>query len=200
MHAAVCDECGADCEVPFRPSGDKPIYCSDCFSQKRGSSGDNRGRDRSAGRSNYGDKRMYSGVCEECGADCQLPFKPSSDKPVYCSNCFDKRGNRKNDRKGNNGGGSDKELVGKITELNHKLDIIIDILSASWLGEEETELDEQLPAKKADATSSAKTGKTEKAVKKDKPKGKKKDVKSVKKPKKAAKTAKKKVAKKSNKK
>lgn len=35
MHKAVCDECHKSCEVPFRPSGDKPIYCSDCFSSKR---------------------------------------------------------------------------------------------------------------------------------------------------------------------
>lgn len=38
MHKAVCDECGKDCEVPFRPSGDKPIYCSDCFERKEGGS------------------------------------------------------------------------------------------------------------------------------------------------------------------
>ncbi|KKP65529.1 MAG: hypothetical protein UR64_C0026G0013, partial [Candidatus Nomurabacteria bacterium GW2011_GWE1_35_16] len=30
MFDAVCDQCGKDCRVPFRPSGDKPIYCSDC--------------------------------------------------------------------------------------------------------------------------------------------------------------------------
>jgi CxxC-x17-CxxC domain-containing protein len=35
MHKAVCDECHKSCEVPFRPSGDKPVYCSDCFSSKR---------------------------------------------------------------------------------------------------------------------------------------------------------------------
>lgn len=35
MHKAVCDECHKSCEVPFRPSGDKPIYCNDCFSSKR---------------------------------------------------------------------------------------------------------------------------------------------------------------------
>jgi len=36
MHKAVCDECHNSCEVPFRPSGDKPIYCNDCFGSKRG--------------------------------------------------------------------------------------------------------------------------------------------------------------------
>lgn len=35
MHKATCDECHKSCEVPFRPSGDKPVYCSDCFSNKR---------------------------------------------------------------------------------------------------------------------------------------------------------------------
>ena len=41
MYPAVCSECGRDCEVPFRPIGDKPIYCRDCFSKKKGFS-DNR--------------------------------------------------------------------------------------------------------------------------------------------------------------
>ncbi len=36
MHKAICSDCGNSCEVPFRPTGDKPIFCSDCFSAKRG--------------------------------------------------------------------------------------------------------------------------------------------------------------------
>jgi len=35
MHDAVCDECKKKCQVPFRPSGDKPVYCNDCFGGKR---------------------------------------------------------------------------------------------------------------------------------------------------------------------
>ena len=35
MHPAVCAQCGKDTEVPFRPSGDRPVYCSDCFSAMR---------------------------------------------------------------------------------------------------------------------------------------------------------------------
>lgn len=31
MHKAVCADCGNECEVPFKPSGDKPVYCRDCF-------------------------------------------------------------------------------------------------------------------------------------------------------------------------
>ena len=33
--AVVCANCGADATVPFRPRGDRPVYCSDCFSQMR---------------------------------------------------------------------------------------------------------------------------------------------------------------------
>ena len=27
----VCAQCGKNCEVPFRPTGERPVYCSDCF-------------------------------------------------------------------------------------------------------------------------------------------------------------------------
>lgn len=36
MHQATCDKCGVSCEVPFRPSGDKPIFCNNCFNRKGG--------------------------------------------------------------------------------------------------------------------------------------------------------------------
>ena len=35
MHPVVCDQCGIDTTVPFVPRGDKPVYCSDCFSKMR---------------------------------------------------------------------------------------------------------------------------------------------------------------------
>ena len=37
MHPAVCAECGKDTEVPFRPRGDRPVYCSACYSKQRDS-------------------------------------------------------------------------------------------------------------------------------------------------------------------
>src|SRR5437660_11286003 len=33
MTQVVCANCGKDTEVPFVPRGDKPVYCSDCYSQ-----------------------------------------------------------------------------------------------------------------------------------------------------------------------
>ncbi len=35
MHSVTCAECGKDAEVPFLPRGDRPVYCDDCFRQRR---------------------------------------------------------------------------------------------------------------------------------------------------------------------
>jgi CxxC-x17-CxxC domain-containing protein len=35
-HTATCSDCGAVAEVPFVPSGDRPVYCRDCFAKRRG--------------------------------------------------------------------------------------------------------------------------------------------------------------------
>jgi CxxC-x17-CxxC domain-containing protein len=36
MTDAVCANCGAQTQVPFQPRGDRPVYCSDCYAQMRG--------------------------------------------------------------------------------------------------------------------------------------------------------------------
>jgi CxxC-x17-CxxC domain-containing protein len=38
MHPVVCSECGKDTTVPFQPRGDRPVYCSDCYSKQGGRS------------------------------------------------------------------------------------------------------------------------------------------------------------------
>ena len=35
MHKAVCSECGKECEVPFKPTEGKPVFCRDCFAKKK---------------------------------------------------------------------------------------------------------------------------------------------------------------------
>ncbi len=135
MHRAVCAECGDACEVPFKPMSDKPVYCSNCFKGKDDSSSrPSRGRDerpsfgdrgpRRDDRSSFGEKRMFEAVCSECGDTCEVPFKPSSGKPVYCSECFGKTENAK--PAGNRGGGNDQFDV-----LNKKLDSILHLLSSA---------------------------------------------------------------------
>ena len=48
---------------------------------------------RTGGRDNRGGGRrepvsMHKVICDECGNSCEVPFKPSSDKPIFCDNCF----------------------------------------------------------------------------------------------------------------
>jgi len=105
-----------------------------------GSRGGSSGR-RDGGRSNFRsdnrDRVMYKAVCAECGKTCEVPFRPSGDKPVYCSSCFESK--RKTD------GGSDRfsknkfssqktdfgskgnndELKKKLVMLNEKMDQLI---------------------------------------------------------------------------
>jgi CxxC-x17-CxxC domain-containing protein len=33
MFPAVCDECGKETEVPFKPSENRPVYCRDCYNK-----------------------------------------------------------------------------------------------------------------------------------------------------------------------
>lgn len=35
MHKAICSECKQECQVPFKPTEGKPVYCKDCFMKKK---------------------------------------------------------------------------------------------------------------------------------------------------------------------
>ncbi len=35
MFPATCATCGQPTEVPFKPSGNRPVYCRDCFQSQR---------------------------------------------------------------------------------------------------------------------------------------------------------------------
>ncbi|MCM2326003.1 MAG: hypothetical protein NDI94_06070 [Candidatus Woesearchaeota archaeon] len=41
-------------------------------------------------RSFGGPREMHDAVCSDCGEACQVPFKPTDGKPVYCRNCYQK--------------------------------------------------------------------------------------------------------------
>ncbi len=50
-----------------------------------------------SGRSNFRrnnfsseDREMHKTVCTKCGKPCEVPFKPTEGKPVYCKECFEK--------------------------------------------------------------------------------------------------------------
>ncbi|MBN1779428.1 MAG: hypothetical protein JW816_04425 [Candidatus Buchananbacteria bacterium] len=127
MHKAICSECGASCELPFRPSGDRPVYCSSCFDkQDHGDSRPNKFADKRRSDFGGGNKPMFDAVCVKCGNDCQVPFRPSSGKPVYCNNCFEKEGGNSNRDHKSVGGGTDlSEVIKQIRLLNIKVDSIM---------------------------------------------------------------------------
>ena len=35
MHDVTCAECGGAAQVPFKPDGSRPVYCSDCFQKHK---------------------------------------------------------------------------------------------------------------------------------------------------------------------
>src|SRR3990167_426096 len=35
MHRAMCADCKKECELPFKPTGDRPVYCKECFAKRR---------------------------------------------------------------------------------------------------------------------------------------------------------------------
>lgn len=81
-----CAECGtAITKLPFQPTGDKPLYCSNCLRARRA----NRPQ-RGGFNSNRAPRQMYQVdlKCAECGTHIsQLPFEPRGDRPVFCFDC-----------------------------------------------------------------------------------------------------------------
>lgn len=63
MHSAICSECGKTCEVPFRPTGEKPVYCRECFASKRDDSNPRAPRDGGFGfdrpKRDFGDRPSF---------------------------------------------------------------------------------------------------------------------------------------------
>ena len=159
MFRTTCSDCGDSCEVPFKPTGSKPVLCSSCFGKQGGggrSGGrDNRGggrggrfggRDSRGGGRDRGDREMHSVVCDDCGDNCEVPFRPTAGKPIYCDNCFGKhndrggrgggRDNRGGGRGGDNfrekrGGGDHDKITKELSSMNSKLDRLITLLDPS---------------------------------------------------------------------
>ena len=145
MYKAVCSECGNNCEVPFQPTGSKPVLCSPCFGEQQGNSRDFGSRDRDFGsrdnsRERSFEKKMFTATCEGCGDKCEVPFKPTEGKSVFCDSCF-----RGNDvaPKGKPAFASDKTQE-QFAAINAKLDQIIKALKVSTKPEKIKEIEDVL--------------------------------------------------------
>jgi len=38
LHKTICADCHKECEVPFKPSGNRPVYCRECFAKRKAGS------------------------------------------------------------------------------------------------------------------------------------------------------------------
>ena len=99
MHSAICDSCKKTCEVPFKPVGNKPIYCSSCFSKQSGS------------RENRFNNRDRKPRFERGGSRENRFNKPR----------FENRDNNKSSQ-------SHEEILKGIKALNYKLDELFKFL------------------------------------------------------------------------
>jgi len=152
MHRAICADCGESCEVPFKPSGNRPVLCSNCFKGKDDSNS-RQSNNRDFSKPRFQDKKMFRATCSDCGKSCEVPFQPSSGKPVYCSECFGKDEKVKSQivRPENNSYREHFDI------LNAKLDKILNTLSQlsqttkleAPTKKETTEKEEKLVTKKA---------------------------------------------------
>lgn len=91
--------------------------------------------DRNSPREGF--KDFFDVVCDKCGRDCQVPFKPTGNKPVYCSDCFRKNESPRDSPRSSPRDGprefsrpSNAPNVSPdiLNEINRKLDKIIDAL------------------------------------------------------------------------
>jgi CxxC-x17-CxxC domain-containing protein len=82
-------------------------------------------RNRDSGGSTRFERKpmeMYDAVCSKCGKECQIPFKPRTNKPLFCEECFKK--NEGSERKSGSSGMSQEQF----NQINEKLDRIIKAL------------------------------------------------------------------------
>lgn len=107
------------------------------------------------GRSSFGggdraNREMFDVTCSNCGKNAQVPFRPTNGKPVYCSECFEKMGNRSDSRSGGDRYPSNdrpryedraprapQSQGPDLSEINAKLDKILAILAPAPVIKEE---------------------------------------------------------------
>ena len=79
-----CRDCGADFVFTveeqqfFAQKGfeNEPTRCKECRIARK--------------QERRQSKEMFPVICATCGKQTTVPFKPRTDKPVYCNDCFKK--------------------------------------------------------------------------------------------------------------
>ena len=88
----VCRECGK--EFLFS-AGEQAFYAEKGFQHQPSRCRNCRTSRRPTGeREGFGagERPSYPAICSSCNKETQVPFKPTPGKPVYCRDCYQKRG------------------------------------------------------------------------------------------------------------
>jgi CxxC-x17-CxxC domain-containing protein len=113
----TCRECGQSFtftagEQEFYASRglmNEPSRCPECRAARKNSGGGGYSSGGGGG-GGYGggyerrERQMFPAVCASCGKQTQVPFEPRSDRPVYCSDCFEQQRGRSAPNRGGGGG------------------------------------------------------------------------------------------------
>jgi len=87
----TCVECGTSFTFTV---GEQEFYHTKGLQNEPGRCPECRAARRQNRYRGYGPRTMYPAVCANCGSDCEVPFEPREDRPVYCSNCYAEMKNR----------------------------------------------------------------------------------------------------------
>lgn len=121
-------------------------------------------------------RQMFQATCSECGQSCEVPFKPTGQRPVFCNNCFRKQGGSapsfapKSFGGGNQGGGHSAPPAGGVPKaqfdvLSAKVDKILALLTTTKVEATSKVVASEVPEKKEvvkKAKASAKKAKSKK--------------------------------------
>lgn len=74
----------------------EPRRCTSCRASRKAARGDSGGfgggySGGGFGGRDRGPREMFTATCSSCGREAQVPFRPTSGKPVYCNDCFASR-------------------------------------------------------------------------------------------------------------
>lgn len=110
------------------------------------------GKDRSFGKNRgFGNRggrpTLYKTQCSKCGRECEVPFRPTGEKPVFCRECFREMGG--NERKRPESFPSDNQYKQELATVNEKLDAILRILNAAVAPQEPVVEKKKKAAKKS---------------------------------------------------
>lgn len=119
---------------------------------------------------------MHKATCAECGKEAEVPFKPVPGRPIYCSNCFENRGNSRpnrsfekprfeNNKPPRENISGDRQYKEQFELLNAKLDAIIKTLASGPSEPEKTaeKLEKEVKAEIKEAPKKEKKTKTAKS-------------------------------------